>query len=64
MNPTTPSVNDTKKKTVKAWAILDVVSGTLQRYQSGEYMIQATITKRKYLHETYISVPCTITYSI
>lgn len=51
------------KKTIKAWAVLDLESNSLGRYHDdGEYMVSARKYKRGELHETFKCIPCTITY--
>jgi hypothetical protein len=71
MNPTTPSVNDTKKKTVKAWAIISNQK-TLQMFGDRRILIYDTfLAGRASKINVYGKggtsahvVPCKITYSI
>ena len=56
MNPPTPSVNDTKKKTVKAWAIIG---------KKDRKVHAVAMNKRLLLgNKDFPVIPCTITYSI
>jgi hypothetical protein len=53
-------------KRIKAWAVLDTENGEIGSYavKYREYMIGKKRIPQRHLHETYKSIPCTITYSL